>query len=212
VRCRTPMYWQQSIGPGSWASGTSTPPRITGSVSPSAGSGPPSGAVLATSTSSRPRWDAFSSRPTASRDSTTADSSSRQRTGGYSTSAVMALTELVPRAGVGRDREAWPVPLAAHVRDRSARRRCVDLRAGARDRDLDRDDRPPLRAPGPGLLGLDQGAAGRQIESFWRFSGVRRRAVGHRRLAAIPHEDGDHGRWSVPGSNRRPPAVTFGLA
>jgi hypothetical protein len=63
-----------------------------------------------------------------------------------------------------------------------------------------------------GLLGLDQGAAGRQIESFWRFSGVRRRAVGHRRLAAIPHEDGDHGRWSVPGSNRRPPAVTFGLA
>ncbi len=113
--------------------------------------------------------------------------------GGHLEISKLALTELVPGARGSRDREAWPVPPAPHVRDRGARRRCLDLRAVARDGDLDRDDRPPLRAPGPRLRGLDQGAAGRQIESFWRSCGVRLRAVERVVVAAIPHEQGDHG-------------------
>jgi integrase len=36
----------------------------------------------------------------------------------------------------------------------------------------------PLRAPRPRLRGLDQGQARRQIESFWRLSGVQQVTVG----------------------------------
>ena len=84
----------------------------------------------------------------------------------------LALTELVSGARGGRDRAARPVPPAAHVRDRGARRRRLDLRVVAGDGHLDRDDRPPLRASRPRLRGLDQGSSRRQIESFWRLSGV----------------------------------------
>ena len=61
-----------------------------------------------------------------------------------------------------------PYSPAAHVRDRGARRRHLDLRARAADGDVDRDDRPHLRAPGPRLRGVDAGASRRESPTFWR--------------------------------------------
>ena len=63
------------------------------------------------------------------------------------------------------DLEARPVPPTAHIRDRGARGRRLDVRVVAGDGHVDPDDRPALRAPREGLRGLDSGAARRRIHS-----------------------------------------------
>ena len=64
---------------------------------------------------------------------------------------------------------------AAHVRDRGARRRHLDVRVVAADGHVDRDDRPPLRAPDPRRRGVDAGSPRRESPDVLAFIWRRRR-------------------------------------